>query len=136
MRSFAMRRPWMAVSPWTALLALAGSPLVAQAQSAVRGQSLFESRCTACHSLDANRVGPALQTVVGRKAGTAKDYDYSPELAGAKHRWNRQMLLAWLTDPETVVPGQRMGFQVDEAADREDIVAFLTAQGKGRTASK
>jgi len=136
MRSLVMRRTWMAVSLWTALLALAGSPMVARAQSAVRGQTLFESRCTACHSLDANRVGPALQTVVGRKAGTARDYEYSPALAGAKHRWNRQMLLAWLTDPETVVPGQRMGLQVEGAADREDIVAFLTAKGAGRTTSE
>lgn len=131
-----MCRPWATVSLWSALLALAGSPLVAQAQSAARGQTLFEARCTACHSLDANRVGPALQTVVGRRAGTAKDYDYSPALAGAKHRWNRQMLLAWLTDPETVVPGQRMGYQVEEAADREDLVAYLTAKGKGRGGSK
>ncbi len=136
MRTFAMGRKWVTVSLWTALLVGAGSPLVAQAQSAARGQTLFEARCTACHSLDANRVGPALQTVVGRAAGTAKDYDYSQALAGAKHRWNRQMLLAWLTDPETVVPGQRMGFQVEEAADREDIVAFLTAKGKARASSK
>jgi cytochrome c len=67
---------------------------------------------------------------MGRRAGTAKDYDYSPALAGARHRWNRQMLLAWLTDPETVVPGQRMGYRVEEVGDREDVVAFLTAKSK------
>lgn len=130
MPAFAMRRRWLVASLWTALLALAGSPVAAQAPSAARGQTLFEARCTACHSLDANRVGPALQTVVGRKAGTAKGYDYSPGLAGAKHRWNRQMLLAWLTDPEAVVPGQRMGYRVEAAADREAIVAYLSAQRK------
>jgi cytochrome c len=119
---------WAATGVWAALLV--GSPLAAQAQSAVRGQALFESRCTACHSLDTHRVGPALQAVVGRKAGTAKDYDYSPALAAASHRWSRPTLLAWLTNPETVVPGQRMGYRVDAAADREDLVAFLTANGK------
>jgi len=129
------RTRWATVGVWSALL-LAGSPSVAQAQSAARGQTLFASRCTACHSLDANRVGPALQTVVGRKAGTAKDYDYSPALAGAGHRWNRALLLAWLTDPEKVVPGQRMGYRVEDAADREDLVAYLSAQGKGRGGSK
>lgn len=116
---------WAAAGAWWMALLLAGSPLVAQAQSAARGQTLFESRCTACHSLDANRVGPALQTVVGRKAGTAKDYDYSPALARASHRWDRALLLAWLTDPETVAPGQRMGYRVEAAADREDLVAYL-----------
>jgi len=109
---------------------LAASPLVAQAQSAARGQTLFESRCVACHSLEANRVGPALQTVVGRKAGTAKDYDYSPALAKAAHRWDRALLLAWLTDPEKLVPGQRMGYRVEAAADREDLVAYLSAAAK------
>lgn len=125
---------WPLVASVCAVLLL-GSPLAAQAQSAARGKALFESRCTVCHSLDENLVGPALQTVVGRKAGTAKDYDYSPALASATHRWNRQMLLAWLTDPEAVAPGQRMGFRVAKAAEREDIVAFLTAQGKVRTGS-
>ncbi len=115
------------------MVLLVGLPFTAQAQSAARGQTLFESRCTACHSLDANRVGPALQTVVGRKAGTARDYDYSPALAGATHRWNRALLLAWLSDPETVVPGQRMGYRVEDATDREDLVAYLitNAQGHG-----
>lgn len=126
MRSPASNTRWLAAAGWLALAV--GSPLAAQAQSAVRGQALFESRCTACHSLDANRVGPALQTVVGRKAGTAKDYDYSPALAGATHRWNRALLLAWLTDPEKLVPGQGMGYRVEEARDREDLVAYLSAQ--------
>lgn len=111
----------LAAAPWTAALA----------QSAVRGQTLFESRCVACHSLNENRIGPALQNVVGRAAGTAKNYDYSPALAAAKHRWNRDLLLAWLTDPETVVAGQRMGYRVEAPADREDLVAYLYAQGTG-----
>ena len=107
---------------------LLGMPWVAQAQSAARGQKLFEARCTACHSLDANRVGPALGTVVGRKAGSAKDFQYSPALATTTHRWTRPMLLSWLTDPEKVVPGQGMGYRVENAVDREDIVAYLSAQ--------
>ncbi len=109
---------------------LACAPLFSQAQSAARGQTLFESRCTACHSLDTNRVGPALQSVVGRKAGSAKDYRYSPAMAAATNRWTRAMLLAWLTDPEKVVPGQGMGYRVEDAADREDLVAYLSASAK------
>lgn len=125
-----MSTRWAATSVWVALLV--GSPLAAQAQSAVRGQALFESRCTACHSLDTHRVGPALQNVVGRKAGKAKDYDYSPALTGATLRWDRAMLLAWLTDPEKVVPGQGMGYRVENAVDREDLVAFLSSKGTVR----
>ncbi len=114
---------------------LAGSPCATLAQSAARGQMLFESRCVACHSLDENRVGPALRTVLGRKAGTAPDFDYSPALAGATHRWTGPLLRTWLTDPEKLVPGQRMGYRVDDAKDRDDLVTFLSANGKkGRAA--
>ena len=117
---------WLVAAPWTA----------AHAQSAARGQTLFEARCTACHSLDVNRVGPALQAVVGRRAGTAKNYNYSPALAGAKHRWNQELILAWLSDPEKLVPSQGMGYRVEAAQDREDLVAYLSAKGKVRGAVK
>ncbi len=127
MPSSAKRIQWLAIA---LVAAWAGSPTVAMAQSAERGQTLFESRCVACHSLDENRVGPALRTVLGRKAGTAPDFDYSPALAGARHRWTRALLLTWLTDPEQLVPGQRMGYRVEDAVDRADLVAFLSANGK------
>lgn len=117
-------------------VALVVSPLASQAQSASRGQTLFESRCTACHGLDANRVGPALGTVLGRRAGSAPGFDYSPALAGATHRWSRQLLLAWLTNPEDVVPGQRMGYRVEQALDREDLVAYLSAASPGQGHAK
>jgi len=68
----------------------------AQTGSPAKGQVIFESRCVACHSLDANRVGPALGTVVGRVAGKAPDYFYSQALGAATHVWNRDKLLAWL----------------------------------------
>ena len=46
------------------------------------------------------------------------------------------MLLDWLTDPEQVVPGQRMGYRVETAQDREDLVAFLTTKGRGSGGKK
>lgn len=112
---------------WAGLVALtwglaAGS---AQAESVAHGQQLFESRCVACHSLDAHRVGPALRGVLGRPAGKAPGYDYSAAMAKATHRWTADKLKAWLTNPEALVPGQAMGYQVEQAADRADIVAYL-----------
>lgn len=118
--------PKAATSLW--LLLLTGLPMAAPAQSVARGQSLFESRCVACHSLETHRVGPALGQVVGRRAGTASDFAYSPALTAATHVWSRPMLLAWLTDPEALVPGQAMGYRVDSATDREDLVAYLLSQ--------
>ena len=48
-------------------VAQAQATQAAQAPSLDNGKMIFESRCIACHSLDANRIGPALQGVVGRQ---------------------------------------------------------------------
>ncbi len=99
----------------------------AQSGSVPQGKQLFESRCVGCHSLDVNRVGPALGTVFGRIAGKASGFDYSVALGAATHVWNAPRLKAWLTNPEGFVPGQGMGYRVDSASDRDDIVAYLAS---------
>ena len=113
--------------PGVLLLGLLGLSAGAQAQSVARGQALFESRCVACHSLDANRVGPALRGVVGRTAGKAKDYFYSEAMAATAQVWDVPQLKAWLTKPETVVPGQDMNYRMDIPQDRDDVVAYLAS---------
>jgi cytochrome c len=109
------------------LLGILGLCHGAQAQSVARGQALFESRCVACHSLDANRVGPALRGVLGRTAGKADDYFYSKAMAAATHVWDAPKLKAWLTNPEDLVPGQAMNYRLDIPQDREDVVAYLAS---------
>lgn len=122
-------RPTAGALPGLAALLVASLlfPAAAQAQSVARGQMLFESRCIACHSLDENRVGPALRGVVGRRAGTAPDYAYSSALAAANHTWDRAKITAWLTNPEDVVPGQAMNYRLDLPQDRDDVVAYLAS---------
>jgi cytochrome c len=97
----------------------------AVAADAERGKQLYESRCVGCHSIDENRVGPAHRGVFGRKAGGVKDYDYSPALKSSKVVWNEKTLDRWLTNPESLIPGQKMGFTVAEAADRADLIEYL-----------
>lgn len=105
-----------------ALLHAAGGAFAADA---ARGRQLYESRCIACHSVDANRVGPAHKGVFGRKVGSAPGFDYSPVLKVSKLVWDENTLDRWLADPERLLPGQRMGYSVAEAADRADLVAYL-----------
>lgn len=92
---------------------------------AVKGQALYTARCAACHSVDSNKVGPAHRGVMGRRVGGLKGYKYSDELAQSRLRWTPQTLNAWLQDPEELVPGQRMGFQVDDLQERADLIAWL-----------
>jgi cytochrome c len=104
---------------------LGSSPVLAQTASAERGKLLYESRCVACHSVDANRVGPLHRGVLGRRAGTAPGFVYSDALRGSTLVWSRETLQAWLKNPEALIPGQQMGYQVETLQDRLDLVAYL-----------
>jgi cytochrome c2 len=98
----------------------------------VQGERVFQ-RCTACHSLVASGdklPGPNLKTVVGRRAGTLPDFDYSPAMiaAGAKDNvvWTRDALIKYLADPDDVVPGTAMQLPQPLSADeRRDVVDYL-----------
>jgi cytochrome c len=109
----------------TASFAMAQSSTTA-AGSAIKGKEIYNARCSACHSVDDNRVGPMHLGVFGRKAGGVKSYRYSDALAKSKVIWNRDSLTAWLANPEMLIPGQRMGYAMDNDKDREDMVAYLS----------
>lgn len=93
----------------------------------VRGHALYQSRCTACHSLDRSRIGPAHRGVFDRVAGSVPGFDYSPAVKDSGVRWTATNLNRWLTDPEAFIPGQKMGYQVPDPVDRRDIIAFLAS---------
>lgn len=92
---------------------------------ATRGAALYQAQCMACHGVDVSKTGPAHRGVVGRRVGSLPTYKYSDELARSRLRWTAQTLNTWLQDPEQLVAGQRMGFQVDDAQQRADLIAYL-----------
>jgi cytochrome c len=114
----------------SSLLLMTASIAMAQssnstAGSAIKGKEIYDARCSACHSIDDNRVGPMHLGVFGRKAGSVKSYSYSDALSRSKVVWSRDTLTAWLANPEALIPGQRMGYAMENAKDREDVVAYL-----------
>ena len=52
---------------------------------------------------------------------------YSVALRRANHRWDREKLLVWLANPEDLVPGQAMGYRLEQEKDRRDVVAYLAS---------
>jgi cytochrome c oxidase assembly protein Cox11 len=90
-----------------------------------RGQQLFSERCTACHALDKNKLGPMLGGVFGRESGAAPGYDYSSALRTARTKWSSETLDRWLTDPRKFLPGARMPVRVLDPTTRRDIIAYL-----------
>jgi cytochrome c len=95
------------------------------AGDAARGKMVFEKRCVGCHAMDANREGPQLRGVYGRKAGSLAGFQYSASLKNSGLTWNPETLDRWLTDPDAMVPGNDMSFATPKAADRSDLIAYL-----------
>ena len=110
---------------------LAAAPLLALCSSALAagdadvGLALYKARCSACHSLDYNGVGPAHRGVFERGAAFAPGFAYSDALKSSHLIWDEASLERWLADPEKVAPGQRMGINVPDAKDRADLIAYL-----------
>lgn len=100
-------------------------PFAATASDTARGKELFEKRCTGCHSADRDMEGPHLGGVYGRRSGTIPAFPYSEALRNAKITWNADTLDRWLTDPEQLVPNTDMGFRVEKADERIEIIRYL-----------
>ena len=114
----------------TLAIALLGAPSPAGATGNVaRGQTLYKG-CADCHSINENGVGPMHKGVGGRKAGSIAGYDYSPDLKNSGIVWTEENLDKWLTGPQAMVPETKMFFDVPDAQDRADIIAFLKEKAK------
>ena len=97
----------------------------ANAGDPIRGKDLFEKRCGGCHSLDADKEGPRLRNVYGRKAGSISGFKYSDALKGAQFTWDQNSLDKWLTNTESVIPDNDMDLHVPKADERSDIIEYL-----------
>jgi cytochrome c len=111
---------------FAAVLILPCTTPASAASGAELGKILYESRCGACHSIQSNRVGPKHLGVIGRKAGSISDYEYSPALKKAKFIWTPKQIDKWLQGPGKLVRGTNMAFTVPKAEDRAAIIAYLT----------
>ena len=92
------------------------------------GATLFKQQCATCHTIDPTetvRQGPALSKIIGRQAGKADGFHYSPGLAKADFVWDEARLDAWLTNPQAVIPGAIMAYRQAKPETRAAIIAYL-----------
>lgn len=106
------------------LAGLVASP--GYAQDADHGKVVFKA-CAVCHATDhANRVGPGLGGIFGRRAGTASGFRYSNAMKRSGIVWDEKTLNAYLESPQKIVPGNRMPYAgLKDAQDRADVIAYL-----------
>ncbi len=113
-----------------ALALFASAPVNADGH-ADEGAQVFH-RCQGCHEIgpDAKRkVGPHLNEIFGRQAGSIEGFRYSRAMAAAGDNgliWTDDRLDAFLTRPRDIVPGTRMSFNgIRSAEDRAALIIFL-----------
>lgn len=125
------RSPIAAAGALTLLLS-APSSIAQQPASDDAAQQAFNNSCRTCHSVKEgdNRLGPNLNKIVGRKAGSLPNYNYSSSMKEAGFAWDQDKLTRFMVKPDEVVSGNKMqpygGISADEAAK---VVAYLQAAG-------
>jgi cytochrome c len=85
--------------------------------------------CAACHNVEQSEqhsAGPNLHGIMGRKAGSAEGFSYSPAMRKSGLTWTPEALDQFLQAPAKVIPGTRMMTAVDDPKQRAIIIDYLT----------
>lgn len=111
-----------------AALFLAAGLGQAAAQDAAAGEKVF-AVCKACHQVGdtaKNAVGPVLNGLIGRKAGSVEGYNYSEANKKSGITWSEEEFTKYIQDPKAVVPGTKMAFAgVKDPQKIKDLIAYL-----------
>ena len=108
---------------------VAASAGTAAAQSAADGERAF-AVCRACHQIGEtaeNMLGPQLNGLDGRKAGSVADYPYSEAMKDSGITWNEATFKQYIKDPQEMVKGTKMPFAgLKDEKKVADLWAFLS----------
>lgn len=95
-----------------------------------RGATVFK-KCVSCHEVEKlrNKMGPHLNGLVGRTAGTVDGFKYSQAMrdAGASGLvWDEANLHEFISSPKKKVPGTSMRFfGLWSDSDIDDLIAYI-----------
>ena len=132
------------------LTVLAVSSFFASAGAAVaqgnaeEGEQVFR-KCMACHRMGPeakNLIGPVLNGVIGRPAGSAEGFAYSELNKGAGANglvWSEALILAYLEDPTPFLKkfltdkgkpdlasgATKMVFKLPDETDRKNVIEYI-----------
>src|SRR3569832_1329227 len=110
-----------------AVLAVAGFRQ-ANAQDAAAGEKVFQV-CKACHQIGdtaKNTVGPVLNGLIGRKAGSVEGYSYSAANKNSGITWDEATFSEYIKDPKAKIPGTKMAFAgIKDEQKIKDLIVYL-----------
>lgn len=111
-----------------AAVLFAGFPSVTYAQDAEAGAKVFAA-CRPCHQVGEkarNTVGPILNGLFGREAGTVEGYRYSEANKNSGITWDEATFAEYIKDPRAKIPGTKMVYAGLKDEQRvKDLIAFL-----------
>jgi cytochrome c len=100
----------------------------APAQDITAGEVSFR-KCAPCHSIGPgaeNKVGPELNGLDGRKAGTVPEFNYSDANKASGIIWNEAVFKEYIKDPRAKIPGTKMVFAgIKSNKELDDLWAYV-----------
>jgi cytochrome c len=115
----------------------------AAAQDVTKGEQIFK-QCSLCHRIGdgaKNLIGPVLNNVIGRQAGTYEGFNYSPLMKAAGQNglvWSEDLVVQYIADPnaflkkyltdkgkpELATGNAYMTFKLIDEQQRKDVVSY------------
>jgi cytochrome c len=96
------------------------------------GEAVFR-KCQACHAVGEEaqtKLGPVLNGLIGRKAGTYEGYTYTDANKNSNIVWDEATLAKYLKNPTAMIPGTKMLFAgLPKDQEIEDVIAYLKQFG-------
>jgi cytochrome c len=115
------------------VIASTAAASAAFAQDVAAGKSSF-NKCLACHAIGEgakNKIGPELNGLDGRKAGTVEGFSYSDADKNSGITWNEAEFKDYIKDPKAKIPGTKMAFAgIKNEKEVDDLWAFISQYDK------
>jgi cytochrome c len=111
-----------------AALAFIAASAPAVAQDIAAGEKSY-AKCRACHQVGEkarNGVGPKLNGLFGRTAGTVEGYNYSAANKNSGIVWADEVFKEYIRKPAAKMPGTKMAFAgIKNDVEIDNLTAYL-----------
>ena len=111
----------------------------ALAQDVAAGETSFR-KCAPCHAVGpdaANKVGPELNGLDGRKSGSVDGFNYSDANKTSGITWSEAVFKDYIKDPRAKIPGTKMVFAgIKSEKEIGDLWSYVSQFDKDGNAKK
>jgi cytochrome c len=100
------------------------------AQDAAAGETSFKKWCLPCHDAGPGakiKLGPPLNGIDGRAAGSFPGFNYSEATKSSGISWTKDSFHEYIKNPAQKIPGTRMAFAgLKDDTEADNLWAYLS----------